>query len=83
MKKIIAVLAVSAALAGCTSTQQGATIGAATGAVAGAVIGGNTRSTLIGAAAGAAAGALIGKVTGQPGKCRYADGKGGTYVADC
>lgn len=83
MKKIIAIIAVSAALAGCTSTQQGATIGAATGAAAGALATGNLKGAAVGAAVGAAAGALIGRVAGDPTKCRYSDGSGGSYIAPC
>ncbi|MEO9457700.1 MAG: YMGG-like glycine zipper-containing protein [Lentilitoribacter sp.] len=83
MKKIIAIVAISAALAGCNSTQQGATIGAATGAAAGALATGNLKGAAVGAAVGAAAGALIGRVTGDPTKCRYSDGNGGTYIAAC
>lgn len=53
------------ALAGCTTTQQGATTGGALGAGIGAIIGHQSDDTaegaLIGAAAGTAAGALIGE----------------------
>lgn len=83
MKSIIAVIAVCTALAGCTTTEKSAAIGAGTGAVAGALISGNARGAAVGALVGGAAGALIGSVQGQPGKCRYADGNGGSYIAAC
>lgn len=83
MKKIIAVIAVSAALAGCTTTERNAAVGAGTGAVAGALISGNARGAAIGAVVGGAAGALLGRVDGQPNKCRYSDGRGGSYIAAC
>ncbi|MEW7007983.1 MULTISPECIES: YMGG-like glycine zipper-containing protein [unclassified Lentilitoribacter] len=83
MKKIIAVIAVSAALGGCTTTEKSAAIGAGTGAVAGALISGNARGAAVGALVGGAAGALLGSVRGQPGKCRYSDGRGGSYIAAC
>lgn len=83
MKSIIAVIAVCTALAGCTTTEKSAAIGAGTGAVAGALISGNVRGAAIGAVVGGAAGALLGSVRGQPGKCRYSNGRGGSYIAAC
>ena len=70
-------------VAGCTSTQQGATVGAVGGALVGQAVGGNTASTLIGAAAGGLAGALIGDAVGRPGYCRYRNSKGQIYEARC
>ena len=70
-------------VAGCTSTQKGATVGAVGGALVGQAIGGNTEATLIGAAAGGLAGALIGDAVGRPGYCRYRNSRGQIYEARC
>lgn len=86
MKKLSAIvmaLTLSAAVAGCTSTEKGAVVGAAGGALVGQAIGGNTESTLIGAAVGGIAGALIGESLDRKGYCRYRKPNGVIYEARC
>jgi surface antigen len=86
MKKfstIISALVLSAAVSGCTTTEQGAVGGAVGGALIGQAIGGNTQSTLIGAGVGAVTGALIGKSLERRGYCRYRDSRGRIYEAQC
>ena len=64
MKKIALVFLVSLALAGCTGTQKGATIGGIAGAALGGIIGYQSghgvEGALIGGGVGAAGGALTG-----------------------
>ncbi len=90
----VTVIALTAALAGCsetTSPQQrsagtGALVGAAGGALVGQAIGGNTRSTVAGAAGGALLGAVVGTATAPRGQqyCRYRDyDTGRVYEAPC
>ena len=64
--------------------------GAALGAVVADATGGSkTKGALLGAAAGAVAGTMLGQHnTGSSGgsnrnQCYYADGRGGTYIANC
>lgn len=89
MLRFAAAAALALSIAGCETPEQtrstvtGAGAGAVVGGVAGAIIGGDVRSAAVGAAAGAAAGAVLGAVAGRPGYCRYADGRGGEYVARC
>lgn len=83
MMKLIAVLALSAALVGCTTNERNAVIGAGAGAAIGLATTGTAQGTLAGAAVGAAAGALLGRVAGNTTQCYYADGNGGTYIAPC
>ncbi|WP_099868131.1 YMGG-like glycine zipper-containing protein [Pararhizobium haloflavum] len=82
MKKIVAVLIVMAAAAGCTPTEEGAVIGAVSGGAVGAAVG-DTEGALIGAAVGGAAGALIGRASENPGQCYYRDNYGRRYIASC
>jgi uncharacterized protein YcfJ len=64
MKKMAIVLLASLALAGCTGTQKGATIGGVAGAALGGIIGYQSghgvEGALIGGGVGAAGGALAG-----------------------
>lgn len=83
MKKILALLLVSAALASCTATEKGAGIGAASGAVIGGLATGDVRGAAVGAAVGGVGGALIGSVSEQPGQCYYRDRYGRRYIDDC
>lgn len=83
MKNVVAVMLVAAALAGCTQTEKGATIGAASGAAIGAVATGNAKGALVGAAIGGVAGALIGRASEHPGQCYYRDRHGRRYMASC
>lgn len=91
--KAIAVILMTAALAGCAQTEgqqragTGALIGGAGGALVGQAIGGNTESTLIGAAGGALLGAAVGSATTPKRRgedmCRYQDRRGRIYTAPC
>ena len=83
MKKLIAVALVALAVAGCTKTQQGATIGAASGAVIGGLATGTTEGALVGAAIGGVAGAVIGRVSENSDDCWYRDANGQRYTAPC
>lgn len=86
MKFISITLAAAAlALAACNTTpEQNTMIGAVGGAAVGHSIasdGNKTTGALIGAAAGAVAGSMVGQHSN--GQCRFADGRGGTYIAPC
>lgn len=86
MKKISSIvlaLALTTAIAGCTTTEQGAVAGAVGGAAVGQLVGGNTKATLIGAGIGAVTGALIGESMKHKGKCLYKKPNGVIYEADC
>ena len=83
MKKILALGLVVAAIAGCTPTQQGATIGAASGAAIGGIATGTAKGALVGAAIGGAAGALLGRVSENSDDCYYRDRYGRRYTARC
>jgi uncharacterized protein YcfJ len=86
-----AALVLTAALAGCSQTEQsagtGALIGGAGGALVGQAIGRDTKSTVIGAGAGALLGAVVaGSGSPQPRgqeMCRYQDRYGRIYTAPC
>ena len=66
MKKNIVVFTLFLlAAVGCTTTQQGTTIGGASGAVLGGIIGHQSGHDVTGAAIGAAAGAVGGYVVGD------------------
>jgi predicted small secreted protein len=80
MRKIIAVLAVSAALAGCSTTERDVGVGTAAGAVIGGLAGG-TRGALIGAGAGAVGGLLVRNL--RNGYCEYRGRNGRLYTARC
>jgi hypothetical protein len=85
MKKPAMMIAALVALAGCTSTQQGAVVGGVGGAAIGSAVaapGSRTEGALIGAAVGTVAGALIGRAA-DPGRCYYRDQYGRRYVANC
>src|SRR5690606_36226799 len=90
----IGVVALAAALAGCSETTSpqdrsagtGALVGAAGGALVGQAIGRDTKSTVIGAAGGALLGAAVGTAAApRQGRdmCRYRDYDGRVYVAAC
>ena len=83
MKTVIAMLLVVAAIAGCTPTEKGATIGAASGAVIGGAVTGKAGGALAGAAIGGVAGALIGRASEGSNRCYYRDRYGRRYVANC
>jgi len=82
MRKVLIALAATAALAGCTRTEQGAFIGGATGAAIGGAVSGDVGGALVGGAIGATAGALIGRAN-EPGRCYFRDHRGRRYVARC
>ncbi|MEX3011512.1 YMGG-like glycine zipper-containing protein [Hoeflea sp. TYP-13] len=83
MKNILALVVVGLAIAGCTPTQQGATIGAASGAAIGGIATGTTQGALVGAAIGGVAGALVGRVAENSDDCYYRDRYGRRYTARC
>lgn len=83
MKTVIAMILMAAAIAGCTPTEQGATIGAASGAAIGGAVSGDVGGALAGAAIGGAAGALIGHASEGSNRCYYRDRYGRRYVARC
>lgn len=83
MKTVIAMLLVLAAIAGCTPTEQGATVGAASGAVIGGAVSGKVGGALAGAAIGGVAGALIGRASEGSDRCYYRDRYGRRYIARC
>jgi len=66
MKKIIAVIVLTALISGCASwdnmskTQKGAVIGAGSGALIGTAVSRDAKGALIGGAAGAVGGGVIG-----------------------
>ncbi|MCV2872406.1 glycine zipper domain-containing protein [Defluviimonas sp. WL0050] len=86
MNKLILILPITLALAGCQTAEQRAV---GTGALAGAAIGAavaDDDDRLEGAIVGGAAGALVGTLIGQaqnPGDCVYEDAYGRRYVAAC
>lgn len=82
MKKtmIAAVLASTAALSACTTTEKDAALGTGVGAVAGGIIGG-WRGAAIGSVAGAAGGVLLRQT--RNGYCEYRDSRGRIYTDRC
>jgi hypothetical protein len=80
MKKMIAALAVVAALSGCTTTERDIGVGTAAGAVIGGIAGGG-RGAAIGAVAGAVGGVLVRNL--RNGYCQYRDRNGRLYTARC
>lgn len=83
MKKVIFSVLVVGALASCTQTEKGATIGAASGAIIGGVASNSVGGAAVGAAVGGVAGAIIGRSQERPGYCVYRDRYGRTYEARC
>lgn len=83
IKKIVVGLALIGALASCTQTEKGASIGAASGAVIGGVATNSWGGAAVGAAVGGVAGALIGQSQERPGYCIYRDRNGRRYEARC
>jgi uncharacterized protein YcfJ len=85
MKKIIVLMALLVPLAACSQTEQGATIGGLSGAAIGSAVASRhnrAEGALVGGAIGAVAGALIGSAN-EPNRCRYRDGYGRVYTAQC
>lgn len=71
------------ALAGCTTTQQGAGVGAATGAVLGTVVGHQSGREIEGAAIGAVVGGVAGGAIGKEvGKVKFCPVCGAEYSAE-
>lgn len=71
MRKLILALAATAALAGCTSTEQGAAIGAVAAGGTALAVTGDAGTTIVAAAAGGIAGALIGRAAQREDYCEY------------
>ena len=85
MKKMLALVALLIPLAACSQTEQGTVIGGLGGAAIGSAVaspGNRAEGALVGGAIGAVAGALIGQAN-ERGQCRYRDGYGRVYVAQC
>jgi len=88
MRRIFAIVMVSAALFGCSPYSQsdrtvgGGLIGAGTGAAIGGLATRSVGGALVGAAAGGVAGALIGRAT-TPNSCWYRDRYGRRYLGPC
>ncbi len=85
MKRIIVLMALLVPLAACSQTEQGATIGGLSGAAIGTAVASphnRAEGALVGGAIGAVAGALIGSAN-EPNRCRYRDGYGRVYTAQC
>jgi uncharacterized protein YcfJ len=82
MRKVVFALAMTAALAGCTTTERDVGTGAAIGAVAGGLISGDVGGALVGAGVGAAAGAFV-RYAVRDGWCVYRNSRGRMYEAPC
>jgi hypothetical protein len=80
MQRIAIVFAVSAALAGCTTTERDVGVGTAAGAIIGGIADGG-RGALIGAGAGALGGLLVRNL--RNGYCQYRSRSGRIYTARC
>ncbi|HZG29897.1 MAG TPA: glycine zipper domain-containing protein [Ensifer sp.] len=81
MKYLLVILPLMA-LASCTATERGATIGGASGAIVGGAVTGDVGGAAVGGAVGAVAGALIGSAS-ELGRCYYRDRYGRRVVDDC
>ena len=81
MRKTFIALAMTAAIAGCSTTERDVGTGAAIGAAAGALISGDVGGAIVGGAVGAAAGVLVRQT--RSGWCLYRDRRGRLYEARC
>lgn len=81
MRKIMLALAMTAAIAGCTTTERDVAVGAGVGAVAGGLISGDVGGAVVGGALGAAAGVVVRQL--RDGWCVYRDRRGRLYEARC
>jgi uncharacterized protein YcfJ len=85
--RVIAMVGLALALAGCNTSSQsqrtvgGAAIGAGGGALVGAAVGGG-RGAAVGAMAGGVAGALVGRAT-TPNDCIFQDRNGRRFTGPC
>jgi len=87
MHKVLVVIAVALALAGCQTARQdraagGALIGGGTGALIGGLAGGSAGAAVAGGVIGAAAGAIIADAT-RPGYCYYRTRSGKRVYVRC
>ena len=81
MRKILVVLAMVAAVSGCTTTEQDVGVGTAAGALIGGAVGGG-RGALVGAVVGAGSGLLVRNL--RNGYCQYRSRRTGRiYTARC
>lgn len=81
MRKILVVVAMVAAVSGCTTTEQDVGVGTAAGALIGGAIGGG-RGALVGAVVGAGSGLLVRNL--RNGYCQYRSPRTGRiYTARC
>lgn len=82
MRRIVIALAVTAALAGCSTAEKDAAVGGLGGAAVGGLITGDAGGALVGGAIGAAGAVLVGQAT-RTGWCVYRDSRGRLYEARC
>ena len=81
MRKILVVVAMVAAVSGCTTTEQDVGVGTAAGAIIGGAVGG-WEGAAIGAAVGAGSGLLVRNL--RNGYCQYRNPRTGRiYTARC
>ena len=81
MRKILVVVAMVAAVSGCTTTEQDVGVGTAAGAIIGGAVGGG-RGALVGAVVGAGSGLLVRNL--RNGYCQYRNPRTGRiYTARC
>lgn len=81
MRKILVVVAMVAAVSGCTTTEQDVGVGTAAGAIIGGAVGGG-RGALVGAVVGAGSGLLVRNL--RNGYCQYRSPRTGRiYTARC
>jgi len=81
MRKILVVVAMVAAVSGCTTTEQDVGVGTAAGAIIGGAVGG-WKGAAIGAAVGAGSGLLVRNL--RNGYCQYRNPRTGrVYTARC
>ncbi|MGN6146013.1 MAG: YMGG-like glycine zipper-containing protein [Mesorhizobium sp.] len=81
MRKILVVVAMVAAVSGCTTTEQDVGVGSAAGAIIGGAVGG-WKGAAVGAVVGAGSGLLVRNL--RNGYCQYRSPRTGRiYTARC
>lgn len=82
MKRMITVLVLASALAGCTTTQKGAAVGGLGGATLGGIIGHQSGDGVKGAAIGGAVGTIGGLIVGDKLEKKFCPVGGEVYTED-
>ena len=82
MKRIFAVILCVFSLVGCTTTEQGATVGGLGGATVGGIIGHQSGNDLTGAAIGGVVGAVGGMIVGEKMQTKFCPVCGKAYASD-